>query len=373
MERLQGEGVRGADVVFACIGPALEVYRRYSRVVDAEDREIPLGGDPEAREPHLRGYLAYVWETVGRAALEQVLGSGSGFQPDMTGRMPVPQGALEEDARLTALFLWTLQSTEALAPEPAALTPEPSSLTPSPSPMKGEGSQVPSPPGGRGMAGGQGEGAGGQGEGAGGQGEGDGGQGEGEEEEEEDEDNEDAPRKKAKGFSLPFDVVRRFAQPLGIHLPEWEGRIIETEKGVVRLLPVAERAEGLFGRDGAQAVADRIEEDPRESLQLALFSASGETAAPKVRGRGRRKRTPAGGQVSDEALETRREATTLDRVHAALLLQKMGRTNALRGLLKAEQERGPDFIRLANALSALYPRGSEQRRLLVAMLQAVPR
>ncbi|MFH1602616.1 MAG: DUF1156 domain-containing protein, partial [Pseudomonadota bacterium] len=30
MERLQGEGVRGADLVFACIGPALEIYSRYS-------------------------------------------------------------------------------------------------------------------------------------------------------------------------------------------------------------------------------------------------------------------------------------------------------------------------------------------------------
>ena len=50
MNRLQEEGVRGADLVFACIGPALEVFSRYSKVVDAEEREIPLGGDPEARE-----------------------------------------------------------------------------------------------------------------------------------------------------------------------------------------------------------------------------------------------------------------------------------------------------------------------------------
>ena len=50
MNRLQEEGVRGADLVFACIGPALEVYSRYSKVVDAEEREIPFGGDPEARE-----------------------------------------------------------------------------------------------------------------------------------------------------------------------------------------------------------------------------------------------------------------------------------------------------------------------------------
>jgi len=39
-------------------------------------------------------------------------------------------------------------------------------------------------------------------------------------------------------------------------------------------------------------------------------------------------------------------------------------------LLQAEQERGPDFVRLANALSALYPRGSDEKRLLDAMLLA---
>ncbi|MGH9905116.1 MAG: DUF1156 domain-containing protein, partial [Pyrinomonadaceae bacterium] len=66
MERLQSEGMRGADLVFACIGPALEIYSQYSKVVDAEEREIPLGGNPEAKEAHERGYLAYVWEVVGR-------------------------------------------------------------------------------------------------------------------------------------------------------------------------------------------------------------------------------------------------------------------------------------------------------------------
>ena len=60
-------------------------------------------------------------------------------------------------------------------------------------------------------------------------------------------------------------------------------------------------------------------------------------------------------------------------VHARMALQAGGRTNALRALLKAEQERGADFLRLANALSALYPKGSEEKRLVDAMLLAVPR
>ena len=56
-----------------------------------------------------------------------------------------------------------------------------------------------------------------------------------------------------------------------------------------------------------------------------------------------------------------------------MLLQAGGRTNALQALVQAERERGPDFLRLANALSALYPRRSEEKRLLDAMLLAVPR
>jgi putative DNA methylase len=55
-----------------------------------------------------------------------------------------------------------------------------------------------------------------------------------------------------------------------------------------------------------------------------------------------------------------------------MLLQASGRTNALRALVKAEQERGPEFLRLANTLSALYPQGSEEKRLLDAMVLVVP-
>jgi hypothetical protein len=67
------------------------------------------------------------------------------------------------------------------------------------------------------------------------------------------------------------------------------------------------------------------------------------------------------------------QVTTLDRLHAAMLLQRAGQTNALRALLHAEAERGGEFHRLANALSALYPRNAEEKRLLDAMLLAMPR
>ena len=52
------------------------------------------------------------------------------------------------------------------------------------------------------------------------------------------------------------------------------------------------------------------------------------------------------------------------------IYEKSGRT-ALTALLRAEQDREPVFWRLANALSALYPKPSEEKRLLDAMLLTV--
>ncbi len=104
---------------------------------------------------------------------------------------------------------------------------------------------------------------------------------------------------------------------------------------------------------------------------MTLFSGRQEGAVPQIKGRGRQRKT--GVSFSEESLKEHCGATTLDRVHAAMLLQASGRANALRALLKAEVERSPDFLRLANALSALYPKGSEEKRLLDAMLLAVPR
>jgi putative DNA methylase len=71
---LTKHGVRGADAIFSCLGPALESYSRYEKVLTQADREVPLGGDPEASEPHERGFLAYVFETLSKEALRQVLG-----------------------------------------------------------------------------------------------------------------------------------------------------------------------------------------------------------------------------------------------------------------------------------------------------------
>ena len=291
IKRLQAEGIRGADLVFACIGPALEIFSRYRAVETAEGHIIGL---PD--------YLEKVWEVVGRAALQQVLGTAEAQARNGLS------GALEEDARLTALFLWTLQSTTPLAEN-----------------------QSPAPA----NAGEQ--------------------------------DDEADAKAAATGFALPFDVVRRFAQPMGIDLDTWTDRIIGQEKGTVRLLPVSERAQKLFGADGAAAAANYLENDPRTNPQQTLFPDHQESTPTLVR-----EPRPQYGESPDDLAATLGD-TTLDRVHTAMLLQSSGHANALRTLINAEQDRGPDFLRLANALSALYPQGCNEKRLLDAMLLAVPR
>ena len=152
---------------------------------------------------------------------------------------------------------------------------------------------------------------------------------------------------------------------MGIDLDAWTDRIIEQKKGSVRLLPVKERSKTLFGQEGASAAADWIKTDPMAGLQQALFSEADDEGTRARRARGKRLDPDVEIQTSNP--------TALDRLHAAMLLQASGHTNALRALIAAEQDRGPDFLRLANALTALYPRGSQEKRLLDAMLLAVPR
>jgi adenine-specific DNA methylase len=297
MERLDKEGIHGADLVFSCIGPALELFSRYEYVET-----------PEGRKVELAEYLEKVWEVVGRTALEQVLGTAEARARNGAA------GVLEEDSRLTALFLWTLMSSATDANTDAD----------------------------------------------------DHGRHDDSDDDNED-DDEDGKIKKKSGYSLLFDVARRFAQPLGIDLEEWKGRIIEIEKGVVRLIPVKERSEQLFGTKGASDIAHKLERFA-DKAQMILFPGEQATPAPvKIQGKKQR-----AGRLQ-EVEENRREATTLDRVHAAMLLQASGQPAALKALIEAEQKRSPDFIRLANALSALYPKASEEKRLLDAMLLAVTR
>ena len=122
---------------------------------------------------------------------------------------------------------------------------------------------------------------------------------------------------------LLVEVVRCFAEPVGIDLAAFEGRIVRTEDETVRLLPVAERA-----------------------AQLLDSADSGDHAADRA-------------------------ATALDRVHTAMLLHARGEQERLAALLRAERDRGPASTRLATALLALTPAASEEHRLLDAVLLAI--
>jgi adenine-specific DNA methylase len=184
MPRLQREGVVGADAIFACLGPALEGFSRYSRV------EKPNGEVVQLRE-----YLEQVWAAVSREALSMIFAGA-----DTTG--------FEEDARLTAMWLWTLSP---------------------------------------GLAGGNG--------------------GEAEDAEEDGEESDDKVTKngKSSGFVLEYDAARKIAQGLGVHLEQLV-TLVEIKGERARLLPVAERTKSLFGKEGTESPAAKR----KRSAQLSL-------------------------------------------------------------------------------------------------------
>lgn len=296
---LSKHGVRGADAVFSCLGPALESYSRYDKVLTAADHEVSLGGDPEATEPHKRGFLAYVFEAVSKEALRQVLGDAE-------------TDGFEEDSRMTALFLWTLQGS------------------------KTDGKKVST-----------------------------------EEADSDDEDASDAddaeakPKKAKAGFSMPFDTFIRITRPMGIHYPNLEGRVIEIEKGIVRLLPVRERSEQLLGEAATRPNIEISLKDIRQmELALGLERQASATQLPTGRKKGGKKAvTTVGG--------TEMPFTTLDRIHRAMLLFTLGRSVLLRQVLEEDMRQGKDFERLAMALNALYPDGCDERRMLEGVQAAM--
>ena len=284
MERLQGEGIRGADLVFACVGPALEIFSRYRSVETAEGREVGL---PE--------YLEKVWEVVGRTALENVLGTAEAKARN--GAM----GALEEDAR----------PDRALSLDPPEHRDHRRERQ-----VEREGRRD-----GRQIRGAWVQPSLRRG----------------------------APLRPAHGHRpRPLDRPH--------HRPGERCRATASRHKPRRSTVWARRA---------QAAADWIESDPAASLQQTLFPETEAPSKPVKRRHGKK-------SIIDENAELQSlEATALDRVHASMLLQSSGHSNALRKLIVAEQERGPEFLRLANALSALYPSGSDEKRLLDGMLLAV--
>ena len=67
------EGVVGADAIFACLGPALEIFSRYAGVEKASGEAVLL-----------MEYLEQVWAAVAKEALAMVFegADASGFEND---------------------------------------------------------------------------------------------------------------------------------------------------------------------------------------------------------------------------------------------------------------------------------------------------
>jgi hypothetical protein len=267
MPRLAEEGVVGADAIFACIGPALEFFSRYTRVEKANGDHITL-----------QEYLVYVWAAVAKEALTMVFkgADASGF---------------EEDARLTAIWLWTL--------------------------FAGEGRN-----------------------------------GEETVEEVEIEEATEETSFAAEGYVLEYDAARKIAQGLGADLESLTS-LVEIKGDIARLLPVSERTGKLFGKDeGETSTARRRKKGPQ--LQLGFVA---ELEQVEEAGAWGTKGAPAQG------------ATVLDRVHQSMILFAAGRGEALRRFLVDESVgRDERFWRLAQVLSFLYPKLSDEKRWIDGVL-----
>lgn len=193
---LAAQGVVGADAIFSCLGPALEIYSRYSRVEKASGEVVTL-----------KEYLEEVWAAVSREAL------GIIFEG-------VDCLSLEEDARLTAMWLWTLSTG-------------------------GNGGSF-------------------------------------EDQEPEDNEAEEGGNGKGgriKGFVLEYDAARKIAQGLGAHLENLT-TLVEVKGDKARLLPVSERTSYLFGQGSPAAKRQRMKKKELQTTFSGGVVAQAETSGP---------------------------------------------------------------------------------------------
>ena len=184
MPRLAKEGVVGADAIFSCLGPALEIFSRYERVETASGKKVEL-----------KDYLEHVWAAVAREALNMIFAGAdaSGF---------------EEDSRLTALWLWTLSTSN--------------------SELKIMNFDL----------------------------------------EDEEETEIKNSKFKIQNYTLEYDAARKIAQGLGAHLEVLgqPGGIVEIKGDKARLISVGERWKALFGKD-----KETRSQRKKKSEQATLF------------------------------------------------------------------------------------------------------
>lgn len=280
MPRLAAEGVVGADAIFACLGPALEIFSRYSRVEKASGEAVLL-----------REYLEQVWATVSTEALSMIFKDA-----DAAG--------LEPDARLTAMWLWTLG-------------------------------------GGTGKAGANGN-------------TNDAVPGMASEDDEDDEEQSSGKSTASGGFTLEFDAARKIAQGLGVHL-EQSDSIVEVKGDKARLLPVGERVRHLFGKDET-ATTTQGKKKKSKAKQRSLFEEVDALEAEAEE--------TVAGELKPHAGETVLDRVHQSMIlFAAGRGEALRRFLVDDGIGKDAR-----FWKLAQSLSALYPTGTEEKRWVDGVL-----
>lgn len=287
MPRLTSEGVVGADAIFACLGPALDIFSRYSRVEKANGDQVLL-----------KEYLEHVWAAVSKEALSTIFRDA-----DSSG--------LEPDARLTAMWLWTLGNAK-------GKTDLENRIVVAIDESHNEPAEA----------------------------------NESEEADDEESGNGKPGKSNRAGFFLEFDAARKIAQGLGIHLEQSES-FVEVKGETARLLPVADRTKHLFGKEAEAQPAGRKKKKP---MQPSLFEELNE--AEEVGGGGWKelKGPPPG-------------TTVLDRLHQAMILFGTQRGELLkRFLVEDGVGKDPQFWKLAQSLSALYPGGTDEKRWVDGVL-----
>jgi hypothetical protein len=312
--RLSKEGVVGADAIFSCLGPALEIFSRYERVETASGKKVEL-----------KEYLEHVWAAVAREALNMIFPACAADVA--AGRAGADASGFEEDSRLTALWLWTLHSSLPVRERTqtgvnnisAKVNNKNLTDLPAEAPACAVGTADRSAQAG------------------------------------EDIDEEEVSKKTLKGFFLEYDAARKIAQGLGAHLEVLggPGGIVEIKGDKARLVSVGERWKALFGKDlpasRGQAGKEMRPRRKKKSKQATLFDMPEEVKEEEV--------LPSTGK------------TVLDRLHQAMLLFADGRGGALRRFIVDEGVGNDDrFWRLAQSLSALYPPHTDEKRWVDGVL-----
>ena len=155
----------------------------------------------------------------------------------------------------------------------------------------------------------------------------------------------------AAGFTLEFDAARKIAQGLGARLGI-ASSIVQVKADKARL----SRSPSEPNTCSADLIRPRqLRRVQQEGgRQPALFEELEQVAEQQGWG---------------EVGTPRAGSTTLDRVHQAMILFGAGRGEALRRFLVEEGVgRATQFWKLAQALSALYPAGTDEKRWIDGVL-----